>query len=58
MTIAQRRRIVGLMLVTLTAGTGAVVASWALAKKPTLGSVFREIDLLNGEAYDLRSARQ
>jgi hypothetical protein len=44
MTIARRRRIVGLMLMTLTAGTGAVIASGVYAMRHTLKDVFKEID--------------
>ena len=57
MTIAQRRRIVGLMLLTLTLGTGALTAPGVLAMKHTLKNIFREIDALNGETYDLRAAK-
>jgi hypothetical protein len=45
MTITNRRRIVGLMLVTLTAGAGALIVPGVLAmKKHTLGEVFRDIE--------------
>jgi hypothetical protein len=44
MTIARRRRIVGFMLATVTAGAGVVVASGVYAMRHTLKDVFKEID--------------
>ena len=46
MTITKDRRIVGLMLLTLTAGAGALVVPGVLSMKHTLGAVFMDIEEL------------
>ena len=46
MTITKRRRIVGPMLVPLTAVAGALIVPGVLSMKHTLGQVFRDIEEL------------
>ena len=46
MTITKRRRIVGLMLVPLMVGTGALIVPGVLSMKHTLGELFSDIQEL------------
>ena len=46
MTITKRRRIVGLMLVPLMVGTGALIVPGVLSMKHILGELFRDIQEL------------
>ena len=46
MAITKRRRIVSLMLVPLTVGTGVLIVRGTLSMKHTLGEVFRDIQEL------------
>ena len=51
MTITKRRRIVGLLLVPLTVGTGALIVRGTLSMKHTLGQVFRDIEELTSSDH-------